>query len=113
MTPTFSPLRTARRQALDIRPKIASSSSDRSTSNVRVGSLANPQAVEIFGPQPAVLELDVRAAERPEREGDQGGRGVAPARALLEVEPHRLGRPARERAAEDAKPMRRMISPVK
>ena len=40
VTPTFSPLRSARRQALDIRPKIASSSSARSTSNVRVGSAA-------------------------------------------------------------------------
>ena len=67
------------------------------------GLAGEPQAVEVFGPQPAVLELDVRAAERAEREGDQGGCGIAPARALVEVEPHRLCRPARERATEDAK----------
>jgi hypothetical protein len=44
----------------------------------------------------------VHASKGTEREGRERQRGIAPVHAVAEGEPHRLSRPARKRAAQDA-----------
>src|SRR6266496_4449885 len=68
--------------------------------NVR--SVLEAEVGELVRGEEPILQLEVQTAKRTKGKADERLRSLAAANAVLEVESHIRGRPARERAAEDA-----------